>query len=548
MIRKVGAGVLLALVALAACKSEKAKPVKTDEVSEMQQRVDEYAEVELTTSLSHLSENEVRMLPLLIKAAELMDDIFWEQAYGSKQDLFFGVMDEPTKQFLRINYGPWDRMRNNEPFMEGVGAKPAGANFYPTDMTKDEFEQLADKDKVSQYTVLRRDDKGVLKVVPYHTEYKDKVEGAAKLLIQAAELADDAGLKTYLTLRADALLTDEYRKSDMAWMDMKTNRIDFVAGPIENYEDELYGYKAAHEAYLLVKDMEWSGKLTRFVALLPALQKSLPVAEQYKKEVPAVGSDLNVYDAVYYAGDCNAAGKTIAINLPNDPEVQLKKGSRKLQLKNTMSAKFDKILLPISDVLIDSTQRKHVTFNAFFENVMFHEVAHGLGIKKTINGKGDVRKVLKEQYSAIEEAKADILGVYMVGKLAEMGELPGNVLMDNYTTFVAGIFRSVRFGASSAHGKANMFCFSFFEKENAFTRNNDGTYRVNFEEMKQAISKLAELILTLQGNGDYEQAVALIKEQGVIGETLANDLKKIEAASIPRDIRFKQGAHVLGIE
>ena len=540
-------GYLFAIVTLlfTACKNNSKE--KKVEMS-VYDKLNEYVEVELKSDLSHLSEKERQMIPLLIDVAKIMDDIFWQQASCKKEDILFGITDEATRQYVMVNYGAWDRMRGNEPFISGAGAKPLGACFYPTDMTKEEFAALDDAGKESLYTIIRKDDNGKLIVVPYHVAYKDQIDRAAGLLHQAADLAEDEGLKKYLTLRADALLTDEYQKSDFAWMDMKTNSIDFVVGPIENYEDELFGYKAAHEAYLLIKDKEWSSRLERFSLLLPALQQSLPVDGIYKKETPAAGSDLNVYDAIYYAGDCNAAGKTIAINLPNDPEVQLKKGSRKLQLKNSMRYKFDHIVVPIANILIDSTQRHHVKFDAFFENVMFHEVAHGLGIKKTVTTNQDVRSVLKEQYAALEEAKADLLGIYMVSRLAEMGELPNNVLMDNYVTFVAGIFRSVRFGASSAHGKANMLCFNFFEQEKAFTRNEvDGTYLVNFDNMSEAIAKLINQIIIMQGDGSYEEAKSFIAEQSIIQQMLANDLKRIEAASIPIDIRFKQGLDVLGI-
>jgi hypothetical protein len=364
----------------------------------------------------------------------------------------------------------------------------------------------------------------------------------------AAELAEDAGLKNYLNLRAEALLSDDYLESDLAWMDMKTNNIDFVVGPIENYEDALFGYKAAHESFILVKDREWSSKLARFAVLLPELQESLPVPDEYKKEVPGSDSDLGVYDAIYYAGDCNAGSKTIAINLPNDERVHIEKGSRKLQLKNSMRAKFEKILVPISGVLIAEDQRKHITFDAFFENTMFHEVSHGLGIKNTINGKGAVRKVLSDQYSALEEGKADIAGLFMVTKLAEMGELGEKDLMDNFVTFMAGIFRSVRFGATSSHGKANMVRFNYFQEKGAFTRDNvSGTYRVNYDAMFQAMLDLTKDILIIQGNGDYEAAKKMLTEKGYIKEGLQKDLDRINEKGIPKDIVFEQGLEVLGL-
>ena len=359
-------------------------------------------------------------------------------------------------------------------------------------------------------------------------------------------MADDAGLKKYLELRAQALLDDNYQPSDLAWMDMKTNTLDIVIGPIETYEDALFGNKAAHEGYVLIKDMEWSERLARFSAYLPELQVGLPVDEKYKKETPGTDSDLNAYDVVYYAGDCNAGSKTIAINLPNDEEVQLQKGTRRLQLKNAMRAKFDKIMVPISEVLIDESQRKHITFDAFFANTMFHEVAHGLGIKNTINGKGTVRTALKEHSSALEEGKADILGLYMIQQLNAKGELTDD-LKDNMVTFMAGIFRSVRFGASSAHGKANMIRFNFFKEKGAFTRNENGTYKVDFDKMIVAMKEMSNLILTLQGNGDYEGVAKLVTEKGTISAELQADLDRLSEANIPVDVIYEQGTEVLGL-
>jgi len=516
--------------------------------SEMQKRVDEYAKVDLASDISHLSAKEKQMLPYLFEAAKIMDEIFWLQTYGDKEKLLSSIKDSATRSFVLINYGPWDRLVDNKPFIKGVGDKPLGANFYPLDMTKEEFELFDAKDKTSLYTIIKRDSQGKLITVPYHIAYKEQIEKAATLIKQAAELAEDAGLKNYLTLRAEALLTDEYLQSDLAWMDMKTNNIDFVVGPIENYEDALYNYKAAYESAILIKDIDWSQKLARFAKLLPKLQESLPVDAIYKKEVPGADSDLGVYDIVYYAGDCNSGGKTIAINLPNDPKVHVEKGSRKLQLKNAMKYKFDQILLPIGNILIDSSQRKHIKFDAFFENVMFHEVAHGLGIKNLVSGKGTVRSTLKEKYSGIEEGKADILGLYMVKMLTDMGEITNKDLMDNYVTFVAGIFRSVRFGAADAHGTANMVCFNYLQEKGAFTRNPvNGTYKVDFDKMTEAMNSLAKDIIVLQGNGDYAGVVKLFNEKGLIKDELKADLKKISEASIPKDLIFNQGPKLLGL-
>jgi len=514
--------------------------------------LDKYATVRLTTDMGKLAKHERQMIPILIKASEHMDDAFWMQAYGDKDKLLAGINDKNKRRFAEINYGPWDRLNNNEPFVDGVGPKPKGANFYPQDMTKAEFEaHLAtrpeDADQfTSLYTMIRRDEGGKLQAIPYSQFFKAQCQGAAAQLNKAAELAKDDGLRFYLRTRALALLTNNYRPSDMQWMDMKNNGIDVVIGPIEHYEDQMFAHKAAFEAYVLVKDKDWSKRLEKYAALLPGLQRDLPVDAKYKQESPGTDSDLNAYDVVYYAGDCNAGSKTIAINLPNDEQVQLKKGTRRLQLKNAMRAKFDKILEPIADVLIAKDQRKHITFDAFFGNTMFHEVAHGLGIKNTINGRGTVRSALKELGSALEEGKADILGLYMVTKLREQGELTDGQLEDNYVTFMAGIFRSVRFGAASAHGRANMLRFNYFKAAGAFTRDADGCYRVNMEKMKQAMTSLSQKILKLQGDGDYAGVKALMAEQGNVGPQLQEDLDRLESAGIPVDVVFEQGMSVLG--
>ena len=514
--------------------------------SPMEQKLADYKSVKLTTDLSALSESEKAMIPKLIEAAQIMDQLFWYEAYGKKDSLLSATADEATKQYIKINYGPWDRLDDNIAFLEGVGTKPAGANFYPTDMTKEEFEAAELEGKTSLYTFIRRNEAGELITVPYHEMFAEEVQKVSKLLKECAELAEDEGLKKYLSLRADALLDDNYQPSDMAWMDMKTNGIDVVIGPIENYEDALYNYKAAHEAYVLIKDKKWSDRLSKYAAYLPELQTGLPVSDAYKAETPGSDADLNAYDVVYYAGDCNAGSKTIAINLPNDEEVQLAKGSRRLQLKNAMRAKFDEILVPISKVLITPEQQQHITFDAFFSNTMFHEVAHGLGIKNTINGKGTVRSAIKEHSSALEEGKADILGLYMITQLHQKGELEGQ-LEDYYTTFMAGIFRSVRFGAASAHGKANMIRFNFFKEMGAFTKQEDGTYKVDYDKMQAAMNALSEIILTLQGNGDYDGVTKLVADKGIIGSELQADLDKLETQDIPVDIGFEQGTEVLGL-
>ncbi|RZG17493.1 Zn-dependent hydrolase [Pseudoalteromonas sp. CO342X] len=517
-------------------------------VNASQDRLDIYTPVTLETDLSHLNDNQKKMLALLIDASVIMDDLFWQQAFGEDKATFLSkISDEKVRQFADINYGPWDRLNGDQVFLSSFEEKALGAEFYPSDITKDELNNADVKDKTGLYSIIRRDESGKLYSTSYSSAYKAELDKAAELLRQASKLAQDKEFANYLNLRADALVNNSYQASDFAWMDMKNNPIDVVIGPIETYEDQLFGYRAAFESYVLVKDLAWSERLAKFAAFLPELQTGLPVDEKYKQEVPGSDADLNAYDVIYYAGHSNAGSKTIAINLPNDEEVQLQKGTRRLQLKNAMRAKFDKILVPIADQLIVPEQRKHITFDAFFANTMFHEVAHGLGIKNTITGKGTVRQSLQEHASALEEGKADILGLYMVEQLLKKGEITEGTLEDYYITFMAGIFRSVRFGASSAHGKANMIRFNFFKEEGAFSKNTDGLYQVNMEKMGAAMEKLSNLILTLQGDGDYQKVDQLIATHGDIKAELQKDLDKLSKANIPVDVTFKQGKQVLGL-
>lgn len=511
-------------------------------------RLNIYHPVELKSDLSHLSDNQKTMVSLLIDAAEIMDDLFWKQAFfGDKATFLNSFNNENIRHFATINYGPWDRLNGDAPFLSGYDAKSHGAEFYPHTVDKATLASANISDKTSLYTLIKENEAGKLVSVPYSVAYKQSLSRAADILRKAATFADNQAFAEYLTLRAEALVTDEYFESDMAWMDMKTNPIELVLGPIETYEDQLFGYKAAFEAYVLIKDLAWSEKLAKYAAFLPELQQGLPVAEEYKAQMPGSDADLNAYDVVYYAGHSNAGSKTIAINLPNDERVQLEKGTRRLQLKNAMQAKFDHILMPIAQTLIVPEQRQHITFNAFFANTMFHEVAHGLGIKNTLNGSGTVRQALKEHASALEEGKADILGLYMVQSLLKKGEITEGTLEDYYVTFMAGIFRSVRFGASSAHGKANMIRFNFFAQQGAFEKTPDGFYRVNMVNMGAAVEALSELILTLQGDGNYDGVAELVDTMGVIKPQLASDLAKLEAANIPVDIHFIQGKDVLGL-
>lgn len=493
-----------------------------------------YVDVPLKADLSALTAKQRRMLPVLIAAAREMDAVYWREIYGDPAPLFKRTTDPAARRKLEINYGPWDRLTEKPPL--------PGARFYPPDMTKAEFEAALAPDPALKnlFTLVRRDAAGKLTAIPYHQAFEGRHRSAANLLRKAAALAEEPGLKAYLEARAEALLTDDYRASDIAWMSMKENALDVVIGPIETYEDGLFGYKAAHEALVLVKDRAWSQKLQRYAARLPNWQRALPVPEKYRAETPGSDSDLGAYDAVFLAGQANAGPKYIALNLPNDEWVQLNKGTRRIQLKNVMRAKFDHIVVHLADLLIDPAQRDQVTFAAFFNNTMWHETAHGLGIKRVVGSDETIRERFREHHLALEEAKADAVGLFLIDRLIREGELPEARRLEHYVTSLASLFRSIRFGTGDAHGKSNLVRFNFLRERGAIVRANDGTYRVELAKTGPALGALSRRILMVQGDGNRNRAAHFLARYGMPGPTLKADLERLRRAGIPEDVHFRQ--------
>jgi len=514
----------------------------------MQEHLSKFKEIVLTADLSGFGDKEREIISLWIEVADLMDEIFWLQSFGEAESLLQAINNELVRKYAMIHYGPWDRISGNEPFVEGYGKKAPGARFYPSDMSVQEFEVFADPAKTSPYTLISRDTSGGLVCIPYAKAYLLQHREAARLLRRSASLAVDLHLKKYLLARAEGFISNELQTGDRAWMNVHASNIDFVVGPTETYEDRLFGYKAAHQAYILVKDHEWSNRFKSYNDWLPELQAGLPVPSAYKAEIPATGSGIGVYDVVYYAGDCNAGTKTIAVNLPNDPEIHQTAGSRKLQFKNAMKAKFDNILAPIARLVIHESQVQHVTFDAFFDNVTFHEVAHGMGLKHTVQECIPLRIALREYYNPIEEAKADIMGLYLITKLSQMGKIPDSGLLNNYVTFFAGIFRSLRFGASSAHGQANMIILNYFFDKKACEEKPDGTFYVHFEAMKYAVTSLVAEVLLLQGDGNIQLAKEWFEECRFTSGIIHRAIEKINSCEIPVDLVFRQGREVLGLQ
>lgn len=532
---------------MSSCK-QKAVETPAAEISEIQKKVEEFAFYDLKSPdlIAQLSESEKQLIPIFIQIADIMDKIYWKQIMDDKS--FIDTIQDPyVKDFIKINYGPWEHLNDFKPFVAGFGEKPRVCQFYPNDITEAEFDALNNPDKKSLYTVLRRNEDGTLKVVWYREEYKAELDRVCELLDQAIELAEDNGLKNYLIERKKAFQTDDYFASDMAWMDMKESKIDFVVGPIESYDDKFQGIKTSYESFILLKDVERSNNLSKYTSLLPNIQKELPCDPKYKTFVPGTSSDINVYDVIYYAGDCNAGSKTIAINLPNDDRVAGAKGTRRLQLRNSMQAKYDKIIIPIGDLVLTPEEKAKLNFDAFFWNVTLHEVSHGLGVKNTINGKGAVDKAMKTEGTAWEEAKADIVGLFLACKLINMGEITNITEEEAITTYITGLLRSVRFGFESAHGSANLMCFNYMMKNGAFQFNEEGKIIIDYDKSKTAIEGWANLILTTQGDGNFEFAQKYRKENAIYPTELKNCLDSINNAGIARDIRFNQGLEVLGL-
>ncbi len=600
---------LLAIAMFASSVVYGQKIVKGYPVAE---RLSGYKKVALKTDTTVLSKAEKKCLVYLIKAAKKADDIFWKQTFTDKETALKGIKNDTVRRFMEINYGPWDRLNDEKPFLQGYGEKPKGVNFYPANFDVNQIDEPMKVRVLSPYTVIKEVVKNEkpqqpappkpgqpaempmmmermplkngkeIGVVEYGFAYQKDILELMEYMNKAADAIEneDKLFAGYLRERGAALMSGEYIMTDVKWLTLKSH-LDIVIGPIENYEDKLLGVKTSYEAYVLVRDMDWGKKLDKFIALLPELQANIPVEAAYKpvlandtgvnkfdehgnimstngeminepgfppmQKPDASLSQLAVFDAVYYGGDCNSGSKTIAVNLPNDEVLQKYFGTRRSQLKNTMRAKFDEMVKPISQILVDPSQWENIKFDAFFSNVMFHEVAHGLGVKNLVNDQNKtVREALGATYSAIEECKADVLGLYMVTQLHQKGELSGK-LDDYYVTFVASVFRSVRFGAASAHGKANMITFNTLLNGGCVAPGKKG-YTVNVAAMKVVIEKLAAELLHLQGDGNLKGVQQMLSDRGVIKPALAADLSKLEKAGIPFDIVFDQGIETLGLQ
>jgi hypothetical protein len=513
----------------------------------LQAKIHRFAPTVLTADTTDLSANDRRALQKIIAAAKYLDPLFRRQVWSGNEALLrklAGYKDPAWVHYFRINSGPWSRLDHNEPFVAGVPReKPPGANYYPEDMTKEEFNSWVsglsaeEKEKATGFFyVLRRDAHGKLKTVPYSQEYREFLEPAAKLLREAAALTSNKTLRDFLRKRADAFASNDYYASDVAWMDLDAP-IEITIGPYETYEDELFGYKAAFEAYVTLRDQAESGKLKKFSQYLQELENNLPIEPRYRNPTLGAASPITVVNEVFSAGEGNSGVQTAAYNLPNDERVVKAKGTKKVMLKNVQEAKFQKTLIPISRVVLARSQQAALDFETFFTHILTHELMHGLGPHNiTINGEQTtVRKQLKELYSAIEEAKADITGLWALQYLIDKGVVPKSMERTLYTTYLASAFRSVRFGITEAHGKGMALQFNYLTDEGAIKFNErNGTFSIDHARIKDAVRKLTHDLLTIEAEGSYDQAKTMLDKYGVLRPPMKGALDRL--ASVPTDI------------
>ncbi|MDD6114189.1 MAG: Zn-dependent hydrolase [Bacteroidales bacterium] len=493
---------------------------------------------EETPFLEGITENGKEVLNLYRFAAMEADRIYWKQVFGDKAALD-SISDPAARDYAMINYGPWDRL-NDKAFLKGYPEQmPAGAMFYPLDMTDEEFLAFGDADKNNPYTLIRRGEDGKLKTVWFHEEYAESIEKICNYLKAAADLTIVPSVREYLLAKVDALQNDSYRDCEIKWLDMDNSKMDLVLGPNENQDDKLYGIKRSFSAYVVLKDLKMTENLKKFAGMMTRMQDALPCKEEYKSFRPGAESNIFACDALYYAGEANACIKDIAINLPFDPAVQAEKGTRTILMSNVINAKFNHIINPIADLMICDDEREHVDREAFFWNVAFREVAHGLGVKTTLDG-ADVDERLGNMALTIEEAKADILGVYFSQMM--IGNFETNSIVtrkDAFTTFLAGLLRSSRFGNSEAVGKGNIICYQYLKEQGAYSRHHDGRYYIDWNVVDEAVAALAADLLEIQGKGDYDAAKAFVEKYSVIDADLSADIRNMRLEQLPVDVKFE---------
>ena len=501
--------------------------------------VDDYAVVNIAApDLSGITDNCKEVLNLYRFAADEVDAIYWEQYFGDKQALLDGISDPVQKTFAEINYGPWDRTTGKS-FVEGYDDCPAGAGFYPADMTKEEFDAWDNPDKNSPYTLIRRAGDNSLEAVWYHDAYKDHIDKIANYLKAAADITIKPSVAKYLLSKAEALKTDNYYESSLAWLDMDDSKMDLVIGPNEAADDQLLGIKRSYEAFVLLKNEERTKELMQYVSRIEEFQKDLPGEDAYKTFQPGAGSNIFSCDALYYAGKANAGIKVIALNLPFDSDVQRDHGTRTILLENIINAKYNHIVDPSGEILLAREYSSHLSADAFFWNIVFREVAHGLGVKETVSGKGDVAEALGSAAVTFEEIKANTAGVLMVCNLQNHYDIHHIFTKeDALATFFASLLRSERFGEGSALGRANIIIYNYLAEAGAFKRNDAGQYSLDFNKMEEALADITALVLKTQATGDKAFADKFEAQYSKRSANYDADCLSLGLEKIPADIRF----------
>lgn len=523
-------GIILIMAALvfSACEGQR---------TVIERGIDEYATVTVPVpDLSGISDNGKEVLNLYRFAAQEADNIYWKQYFGDKS-LMESLEAPDVKEFAMINYGPWNRL-SGASFVEGYGVRPAGVNFYPADMTAEEFDACTLADKMSPYTLLKRGEDGQLKTVWFHDEYAEEIGKISAYLTAAADITIKPSVRKYLRDKIEGLKTDDYYTSDISWLEMEDSKMDLVIGPNETNDDQLKGIKKSFGALVLLKDAVKTEHLGRYAALIPQLQQKLPCAEEYKAFTPGSASDVFVCNALYYGGSYNAGIKEIAINLPYDERVQAERGTRTILLGNVIEAKFNSIINPVGDVFFVE-DAPNVDKDAFFLNLAFREMAHGLGVKETINGKGTVEQALGNHALTWEEAKANVVGAYLACSILDHQDLKMLVTRENcIATFVASLIRSQRFGEGEALGRANIMVLNYLLKNGAIARSVSGKYSINYQKTIQVLGELAGIILKTQAEGDSAFAENFEKEYAVIPKAYEEDRRIMGIEMIPVDVKF----------
>lgn len=537
------AATLIATFLLFGCSAENKEKEKLD----LEKKIDQYSKTELTYDDSLLDDNQKVVVEKLYAAGKIIDRIFLDQVYSRNEEIEDQLLksqsttDSVVLEYFKINFGPFDRLDHEKPFY-GNEQKPAGANFYPEDMTKEEFENFIKENPekeaefTSEFTMIRREN-GKLVAIPYTEYYKTQLTEISKLMTEAAELADNKTLKNYLLTRAKAFETNDYYESDMAWMDLKDHTIEVIIGPYEVYEDGLFNYKASFETFLTLVDPESTEKLKTFANYLTEMEENLPIPQEHKNFERGSDSPIIVAQEVFSAGDTKAGVQTLAFNLPNDERVRKAKGSKKVMLINVHEAKFEKLLKPISEMVLDESQLQYVTFDAFFNHTLMHEMSHGLGPGFIVvdDKETEVKKELKETYSTMEECKADILGLYNNSFMIGKGVYPKEFENEMWVTFLGGVFRSIRFGINEAHGGGNAIIYNYLLEKGAYEFNSETKrVKVNFTKAYPALKELANKVLMIQANGDYEGAKSLIAKYAVSSESIKILVDKLSV--LPVDI------------